>query len=215
MDWPSRGSSWRSLGVLVGANVVSLVGALWWGWYPYDLLVFYWIETAVVGIVTVPKIVLAKGPFDPRSSQGGTPLSELSRRQAILRVVVSFLVVHWIIWAITGVFVVFLAESFGSPSAHWQTTRFLALAIGTMAVAHGSSFGWSYVGREQYRTASPDWVALRSWKHIGILYGTMLAAAPIAMIVHNRLLMLALFVVVKIVFDVLVAIAENPANSSN
>jgi hypothetical protein len=47
--------------VLVVANLVPLLGAVLLGWNVGAIVVLYWFESVIVGILNVPKIALAKG----------------------------------------------------------------------------------------------------------------------------------------------------------
>ena len=56
----------RSAIVLVVANVIPIVGVLFFGWSLITILVLYWLENGIVGFWNIPKIALAQGPFIPR-----------------------------------------------------------------------------------------------------------------------------------------------------
>lgn len=51
-----------SLVLLVAFNLVPLIGVLAWGWNVATLLVLYWVENGIVGILNVPKMLLAAAP---------------------------------------------------------------------------------------------------------------------------------------------------------
>lgn len=50
---------------LVLTNLIPLAGYIWLGWELYDLMILYWLESAVVGLFTVARMLTAK--------QGGFP----------------------------------------------------------------------------------------------------------------------------------------------
>jgi len=56
----------RSAIVLVIANVIPIVGVLFFGWSLITILVLYWIENGIVGFWNIPKIALAQGSIIPR-----------------------------------------------------------------------------------------------------------------------------------------------------
>ncbi len=39
--------------ILIAANLVPIVGVLWWGWDAFILLMLYWMETAIIGFWTI------------------------------------------------------------------------------------------------------------------------------------------------------------------
>ena len=59
-------SSTTSVALLVPFNLVPLVGVLFWGWNVATLLVLYWVENGIVGLLNVPKMLLASGPTSHR-----------------------------------------------------------------------------------------------------------------------------------------------------
>ena len=51
-----------SLLALVAANLVPLIGVFLFGWSAYALLILYWLESVVFGILNVPKILACRNP---------------------------------------------------------------------------------------------------------------------------------------------------------
>ncbi|SEK27009.1 hypothetical protein SAMN04488691_10159 [Haloferax larsenii] len=65
MRWSSGvPSSPLALAALVAANGLPLAGVVWFDWSLKALLFAYWLESAVVGLVNVPKILAACGSDD-------------------------------------------------------------------------------------------------------------------------------------------------------
>lgn len=65
-DLYRRTATSRSAILLVAANLIPLVGVLFFGWSLITILVLYWIENGIVGFWNVPKIVMAQGSMLPR-----------------------------------------------------------------------------------------------------------------------------------------------------
>jgi Family of unknown function (DUF6498) len=55
----------RSAIVLVVANVIPLVGVVFFGWSLLTILVLYWVENGIVGLLNVPKILFSQGSLMP------------------------------------------------------------------------------------------------------------------------------------------------------
>jgi Family of unknown function (DUF6498) len=51
----------RSALALVLANLVPLVGVVFFGWSLWTILVLYWIENGIVGVWNIPRMLLARG----------------------------------------------------------------------------------------------------------------------------------------------------------
>jgi hypothetical protein len=43
----------------IGSNLVPVFGIIFFGWHALPLLVFYWIENVIIGVLNIPKIVLS------------------------------------------------------------------------------------------------------------------------------------------------------------
>ena len=50
-----------AVALLLLANLLPLAGVLWFGWDVGMVLITYWLENGIVGLVNIPKILLAKG----------------------------------------------------------------------------------------------------------------------------------------------------------
>ena len=60
-----RTATSRSALVLLVANLIPLVGVVFFGWSLLTILVLYWIENGIIGFWNVPKIVMAQGSVMP------------------------------------------------------------------------------------------------------------------------------------------------------
>ena len=60
--WYRVGSSVGAVAALIVANLVPLVGVLWFGWNVWTILIIYWLENGVVGVFNVLKMRRAEGP---------------------------------------------------------------------------------------------------------------------------------------------------------
>jgi hypothetical protein len=127
-----RTASSRSALVLLAANLIPLVGVLFFGWSLITILVLYWIENGIVGFWNVPKIALARdsmlsrlleSPDAAASRSTGTPsaLRVLSVLPS-LGLALFFLAHYGIFWVVHGVFV-FLLPSFGTAGVGTGTTQ--------------------------------------------------------------------------------------------
>jgi uncharacterized protein DUF6498 len=60
-DLYRRTATSRSAIVLVVANVIPVIGVLFFGWSLLTILVLFWIENGIVGFWNIPRILLARG----------------------------------------------------------------------------------------------------------------------------------------------------------
>ncbi len=61
-----RTATSRSAILLLVANVIPIIGVLFFDWSLLTILVLYWLENGIVGFWNVPKIILAQGSIMPR-----------------------------------------------------------------------------------------------------------------------------------------------------
>jgi hypothetical protein len=47
----------RSVWVLIGANLIPLVGVLFWGWSTFEVVALYWLENVIIGVINVLKMI--------------------------------------------------------------------------------------------------------------------------------------------------------------
>jgi hypothetical protein len=145
MPEPSRRR--LALAALLGANAIPLAGALWLGWQVADILLLYWLETAVIAVGSMARMGRAAG------------------RRA--RTLVPFFVVH------AGLFMlvhfVFLYELFLGDSG--STLRERGGRVGLALLALGiqeAAATWSQWPRgEALRDAMPQ-------RHMGSFYGRII-----------------------------------------
>ena len=122
-------SSTTSVLVLIAFNLVPLVGVLIGRWNVATLLVLYWVENGIVGVLNLPKILLAEGTARPATSTAGpgtatgtaSPVGPASRG-----LVAAFFLVHYgLFWVVHGIFV-------------WTLPTFAALRDGAATLIPGN-----------------------------------------------------------------------------
>ncbi|MEP2775092.1 MAG: DUF6498-containing protein [Luteolibacter sp.] len=67
MEKSSPLSGNAALVILVLVNLIPLVGVLAWDWDVFEIVVLYWFENVVIGLVCILKILTATGPDETKS----------------------------------------------------------------------------------------------------------------------------------------------------
>jgi hypothetical protein len=125
---------------LLIANLAPLLGALLFGWGVADVLVAYWLETVVVGVVTLLRILSARGPDrNGKPASLGTSLS-----------LAPFFVIHYGLFTfVHGVFVAIIVSTGGDATRLGtdgllgmlpDTVHVAGFALAGLALAHGLDF---------------------------------------------------------------------------
>jgi hypothetical protein len=191
-----------SLAVLLAANLLPLLGVALWGWKLFDLIVIYWLETLVIGGLSIMQMALTAGWF------------------ALF--VVPFFIVHF------GGFMaghfVFLNMMFGdrnggSLSAIPARLHDMIVAEGLwvaligLAVSHGLGFLFTFLLpwlrrrwqgrplREETDAGSAGSVMFGPYKRVMIMHVSILLGAFLVSVFGNNFAFLALLVALKTVSD--------------
>lgn len=193
-----------SVVALLLANALPLVGVLAWGWDAFHVVVVYWLENVIVGVLNVPRILLAQGEG---TSKDAAP-------QGRLFLVLFFLVHYGLFTTVHGIFVFALlgdGPSFlsapGGPfgalpamvSAAFAGTG--ALATAALAGSHTLSFVQNYVRGGEWRSESPGRALFAPYGRVVVLHLAILFGAIGAQALGSPLPVLVLLVAGKTVLD--------------
>jgi len=112
-------SSTTSIVALVAFNLVPLAGVLFWGWSVATILVLYWLENGIVGLLNIPKMLLAAVPVPPErrlevEGLGTVTVPSGAALMGKVGVVPFFLVHYGLFWFVHGVFVFALPQFAGA-----------------------------------------------------------------------------------------------------
>ena len=178
IGWYRVTSSVGAVAALIVANLIPLAGALFLGWNVWMILIVYWLENGVVGVVNVLKMRRAEGPIEASSMQlrmNGRPVDERSTGALI-----SFFILHYgIFWAVHGVFV-WTLPVFGSMRSEGvdMTVGFeplaIPLAVLALAISHGLSYWFNFVQGGEYRRVSAAGQMFAPYGRLVVLHVTII-----------------------------------------
>ena len=213
LAWYRVGSSYGAVIALIVANVIPLIGVLLLGWSVWNILVIYWLENGVVGVLNVLKMSIATGTAtspSPRFLINGRPASAMSNSALI-----PFFVMHYgIFWVVHGIFVLTLptfmslSAGTGGPGMGLDLGYILLAAI-PLAISHGLSFWWNFLRGGEYRRVTPAGLLFAPYRrlmalHLTIVFGALavsLTGAPVAAV--------AILVGIKTLLDLGLHLAEH------
>lgn len=176
---------------LVVANVVPLVGVVWFGWSLFGVMWIYWAENAVIGAFALLRILTA-GDGHWLNGLVNLPLA-------------AFFVAHYgLFWFVHGVFVYSL---FGGGRELDGVGIAEALqgvpieGVVPLVLSHGASFVLNYLsGGERLTTSGPAEMA-KPYGRVILLHVVILAGGFLVLAADGGVLALALFVVLKTCLD--------------
>lgn len=214
---------WLSAAVLVAVNIVPLVGVAFWGWSLMLILVLYWIESGIVGLINVFKIARARG----HSSLGVGGSRVTARMSGIAAgmargAIIGFFIFHYgMFWVVHGVFVFLLplfagvstlepgASASGAMDFGPLPLEGVALSALGLAVSHGISFFVNYIGRGEYLHVSPEQQMMSVYGRVFVLHITILGGAFVVGFFGTPFAALVLLVALKTMIDLFFHLREH------
>jgi hypothetical protein len=173
------------------------------------VLYTYWIENGIVGLLNVPKMLLASASDQPLSLVG--PARGVAGRVGLT----AFFLVHYgIFWVVHGVFVTvltgnFMAYGFDDPIANVMADAGLLLAATALLISHGASFLLNYVGRGEYRTTTVAGQMFAPYARVFVLHITIVAGGAFVLGARQPEILVALLVVLKTAIDLALHLREH------
>lgn len=195
--------------VLVAANLVPLYGVLALGWTVLSVVVLFWLENIVIGVLNALRMAVA----DPGNRVAGAQKLFL----------VPFFCVHYgLFTAIHGLFVfsLFGGESYlarvdglWTAEAARRVIEESALwpALAALALSHLFSFVLNYLGRGEYRHARPAVLMRAPYGRVVVLHVAIIGGAFLVMEFDSPLWALVLLIALKIGLDLRAHLREHRA----
>jgi Family of unknown function (DUF6498) len=201
--------AWRSLTawVLIAANLVPLYGVLVLGWAVLPILVLFWLENVVIGVLNVLRMAVA--------SPGA--VAAWPRK---LPLILFFCVHYGLFTAIHGLFVFALfggepyqalVDGLWTVDAARHAINEFALwpALAALAASHLFSFFWNYLGYGEFRVARPELLMRAPYGRVIVLQVTIIFGGMLAQALHSPLWALLLLIAFKIALDLRAHIREH------
>jgi hypothetical protein len=227
--WYRVGSSVGAVVALIVANLIPLVGVLWFGWDVWGILIIYWLENGIVGLFNVLKMRRAEGPED------GSPIATLETRRRLdgLRIngrpasdsdkatLIPFFVMHYgIFWVVHGVFVLTLPlfavmGADGEPD-FGTTLNPLAIVfvLVCLFISHGVSYVLNYIGRGEYLRTTAAAQMFAPYGRLVVLHITIIVGAIAIGVTGASAAAIVVLVLLKIALDLGLHLAEHRGPST-
>jgi len=189
--------------VLVAANLVPVAGVLFLGWSVFATLLLFWTENVIVGAFNVLRMLTA------------TP--RLVAMWAVKLFMIPFFVVHYGLFVtVHGVFVLALfggvqVRGFPTPATFYAAVQAagIAPAAWALALSHGVSFAFNYIGAGQYRTALVPQLMFRPYGRVMVMHIVTLVGGFLVQRLGSPVIALVLLVVLKTGLDLIAHLREH------
>lgn len=172
--------------LLIIVNLVPLAGVILFGWDVGFLMLVYWLETIIIGLFNVPKLLTSAG------GREGQPFWLIILGNLFL---VAFFCVHY------GMFnfghFMFLQSFFDLPPVN----RDVMIVVAGLALSHGVSLIINWFGKGEFRTTVVNNQMFKPYirivvMHVTIIFGGMFAA------MGGGVFTLAFLIVLKTISDI-------------
>jgi len=205
-DKPADWRSPTSL-VLIAANLLPLYGVLALDWPVFPVMLLFWLENVVIGVLNALRMLLA----DP---------TDLALWSAKLFMVPFFCIHYGMFTAIHGSFVVSL---FGGKNYDGMdqglvpvegvlraiTDFGIAPALAVLAGSHVFSFLWNFLMRGEFRRVSLSELMGQPYKRVIVLHLTIIFGGGVAMALGSPVWALLALIALKIGFDLNAHVKEH------
>jgi len=208
--WYRLGSSIWAVVALVVANLIPLIGVLFFGWSVWNILVIYWLENGIVGLINVLKMAVATGDeVTPGVTfmVNGRPATSATKMGLI-----PFFIVHYgIFWFVHGIFVLTLPAFFSLMSDDGMTLDIgpVVFAALGLAISHGLSFWWNFLHGGEYRRTTAAALMFAPYKRLVALHITIIFGAFAVMFTGAPAAAVAVLVAIKTAIDLGLHLAEH------
>jgi hypothetical protein len=188
---------------LVASNLVPLAGVLALGWDLHLLLVVYWLESGIVGLSYLARILRAEGADDPDElpsfELNDTPVSAFVGRGN--RAIARFFLGHYgVFWAVHGLFVLVGFGAFLGAAGLPDPAPVALAAVGLLA-SHAASYRLNFVGEREYERLGPVTLMVRPYRRVVALHLTIVLGGFVVGAVGSPVGALAVLVAVKTAYD--------------
>ena len=216
-------------------NTIPLYGVLFLDWSPVMILFVFWQEAVVIGLWNVPKMLMAQlvrglsaeerqSLINDMENPANDKISESDKKK--IRSVISrgldsivmpfkllltlFFLVHY------SLFMYGYSEairSIGSWLGTVEMPSFFSITLLIFFVSHGLSFLLNYYLGGEYRKANLNHQMFAPYRRVMILHVTFIFGMIFASATGSGDLLIAVFVIVKIIADVHIHIKSHAAES--
>ena len=194
-----------SIQLLILANLVPLAGVMFFGWSLFAIMLLFWLENVIIGIVNIFKIINAEGKIVKdkyKITLNNKKIEDLAKMSAIP--LALFFCFHYGMFTfVHGVFIFALFSKTGSLG--------IGVLWGTLAlmISHAYSYYANFIGKEEYKKLSRADVMAAPYKRVVVLHLTIIFGAFAASALGSPVFALVTLIFIKTLVDLWSHIKEH------
>lgn len=195
---------------LIAANLVPLAGVLFLGWKVGDIVLLYWLENVVIGVMNLARIVSAQPDALTRNAPRGKRVRPHELLLAKLFLGGFFLAHYGAFCAAHATFLAFMFPVKGADGRSMEiagvignmlTDPGMLVAVLALFASHLVSYFRNYLGRGEYRQADIAQLMTRPYGRIVVVHIFIIAGGFLVTFLKSPMIALALFVIIKTAVD--------------
>lgn len=203
-----------SLLALLLVNLLPIAGVLFFGWRVFDLLLLYWAESVLIGLLNVPKMWIAVdhvgGTAGPTPGKVGLSFFFLVHYMGFMAGHAAFMT---LMTAGDSLFDVDMQEV---PGIILGTLGERSTVLGLLALlgSHLVSFFLTFIGRREYLTTSVGKVMFSPYPRVMVMQFAIVLGGFFVMLLDLPGGVLAILVIGKIILDVHAHLKEHESREA-
>ncbi len=172
------------------ANLVPLIGVLFFDWSLFTIMFCFWLESAVIGFLNILKLVIVAN---------------------ILSIImVPFFIVHYSAFMsghLVFIFTLFSTDEmsfsgfFPPPDLVISHIMNVWPAFLFVFVSHGISFFYNFIGKKEFLRSTPEKQMMAPYGRIALMHVTIIFGGWLILALGAPILALVLLIVLKVVSD--------------
>ncbi|MCC6551126.1 MAG: hypothetical protein IT279_13765 [Ignavibacteriaceae bacterium] len=178
-------------------NLMPVIGVLFFGFDAANIIFIYITETVIIGLLNVPKILLAQK--NPNDNSASAPSGSIGGRIFI----VLFFLVHYNMFNFGQITIILPmvspADGLDAFIGYIIENEFMHYAVASIVITHGVSLWFDYIAPKAYKDASPVLMMFIPYPRIFVqqfvaIFGSFLLlafGAPVMMLILLQFLKIA------------------------
>ena len=192
---------------LLAANIVPLVGVLFFGWQVSTVLAIFWAETGVIGFYAILRIVYAGRR---KELLEGTVLLPTNSATVGKLLLAGFFVFHFgVFMVVHGVFLVTLISRMVDTASQFNFLG-VFVGVGSLLGSHGISFYKNYLQGGEYNKMDANNLMSQPYKRVIVMHFVILLSVfGMQFLGSLETSALVILVVLKVIFDLRAHVSEH------
>ena len=196
---------------LILVNLIPLFGILFYNWDLLSVLLLYWFESAVIGFYTILKMLFVK-KIDVKNLEKNMPKSQVKFFNIFFKIIsIPFFCFHYGSFMSVHLIFIFVVSSIGKGTPDLIPENIFAVIpfiikdflfpIISLFISHGISFYLNFIKEKEYQKLSGQDLMMSPYKRIIIMQLTLIFGMFLVIAIKLPVSVMALFIILKIVFD--------------